>query len=203
MVAALAVVFAALSLGLTPLLARNSRREVGQLRPTIESVVRLVADGEGKFVKYGDEEGDAPQAFGPLGCLCGGLKESELEKLGAIVDDRSGAIGYIPMALIADEDLDRSLHDVLNTVVSRDAILPDTPAVLDRPLILFSGLNTDILRTLVGDVTQAIVAGDLPEETACAVAVPRAMARKVREVYADVVADQLENRPPGTSDELQ
>jgi hypothetical protein len=68
-----------------------------------------------------------------------------------------------------------------------------TCALPISPLVLFSGLDQQALRNVVGSLAQARTAGLVPSDTVFACAVPRAMDKNVGAIYDEVVGDQRAN----------
>ena len=97
----------------------------------------------GMFVRQGSLE-NAGAAFGPVGIVCAGLGDEELEVLAERVEQvlggPDGQTGNIPIVVLGKEEMnDRTtLADILSQMDERDSILPDEPLRLKMPLIVLS-----------------------------------------------------------------
>ncbi|KAJ1638267.1 hypothetical protein T492DRAFT_946108 [Pavlovales sp. CCMP2436] len=149
-------------------------------------------DGDGgKFARFGSSE-LAPECFGPPGCLCAGFTEEQLGIVGDAVDAHPGA-AHVPIVVLAQTEMGQPLRKALEDMDSRDCVIPASPARVEAPLILFSGLEQARLHGIVATLVQARRAGSLPRDLAFALAVPRALDKRVAQIYEEVVDDQRAN----------
>ncbi|KAL1518475.1 hypothetical protein AB1Y20_002766 [Prymnesium parvum] len=99
----------------------------------------------GKFVRHAE----LSPGCAPLGVLCAGLDEAQLDLLAEAIDEtfidaEGGASAYVPIVPLEQSDFSPRvlLQDVLAQLTERDSTLPDRPAAVAVPLVLMSGFST-------------------------------------------------------------
>jgi len=197
----------------SPIMNMNNQ-ELQSLDPQQE----LGANPEpGKFVR----QSELPQGFGPLGVLCGGFGEDELEVIADVVETVFGAEGHatahVPIVPLAQADMLRSLRDVLAQLNERDGVIPEEPIRLSTPLVLLSGFSTAQTSLMVRAIRHMGLQGrSQPEPTwrwpwvfpgagsgadgklvepMFAVAVPRGMDKPLSILCEEIEGDYQENLP--------
>jgi hypothetical protein len=167
---------------------------LGRIARPRASVTASIDDdaSSGKFARYGDDEREVPATFGELGVLTAGLDEEALGTLGDIIDANVQQ-GLVPIVVLTQAEMRQPLREVLKGMLARDCVIPATPASVQSPLVLFSGLEEEALRSVVGTLAQARTAGLVPRDVVFACAVPRAMDKSVGAIYNEVLGDQRAN----------
>lgn len=162
-------------------------------RSRARAMTKMDEDADsGKFVRYGDEQREVPAAFGELGVLTAGLDEEALGTLGDIIDANVQQ-GLVPIVVLTQAEMRRPLREALKDMLTRDCVIPSTPASVQSPLVLFSGLEQQALRNVVGTLVQARTVGLVPADTVFVCAVPRAMDKNIGTIYDEVIGDQRAN----------
>ncbi|CAK0834368.1 unnamed protein product, partial [Prorocentrum cordatum] len=85
--------------------------------------------GDGKFYQLGGDAANpevVPAAFGPFGIIVGGWTDDELEyTVAPTLEDSAGPGVHIPVRVLARKDVDLTLEEVLGSMDSMDAVMPD------------------------------------------------------------------------------
>ena len=156
----------------------------------------------GKFVRHAELASTSAAAFGPLGIVCGGLGEDELEVLSERVEGVLSGVGVttgeIPIAVLGKEDMNdcTTLANVLEQMEQRNSVLPDDPVELSMPLVLFSGLTPMQLSAATRAVMASGIRGGLNGQLnlpVCAAAVPKAMSKTINQLVEEITDDALVN----------
>lgn len=168
-------------------------------------------EAAGKFYQLGGETSNADvvpaERFGPFGVVVGGWTEDELEYVVAPALEEAAfpageesteqvSAAQVPIRVLAREDLGRPLEEVLDTIQSMDAVLPDEgeDAALEQPLLLFSGWDPEKMLTSVRRFRSMVALRQLRKEPVAAMVVPRAMRKPVRQLVAEIEGDFLANK---------
>ena len=117
-------------------------RPLGSAAHRAKPVVITMSHPEpGKFVRHNE----LSPGCGPLGVLCGGFQEEQLEviaeALESVFDSPDGQVAQVPIVALAQSDMRLRLRDVLAKLSERDSVLPDQPMRLRTPLVLLSGFS--------------------------------------------------------------
>jgi len=171
-------------------------------------VVRSGSDDDtvGKFYQLGGEEANSDivptSRFGPFGVIVGGWTDDDLEYVvapaleEAATDDSDAAPVPVPIRVLAKADLQKPLKDILENLQAMDAVMPEEgdDAQLTRPLLLFSGWDPERMIAAVKKLRGLVALRRLKTEPMAAMAVPRAMEKKltflVDEIQGDFEANQ-------------
>ncbi|CAJ1387976.1 unnamed protein product [Effrenium voratum] len=161
------------------------------LLPLTRRLVRRRA-GEGKFYQLaGDASSElVPAAFGPPGVVVGGWTDTELEEfVGPLLEETAAEPG-MPVRVLSEEDMDRSLEEVLSSLPEMDSVLPEmgAEARLARPVVLFSGWPPEPMLKAVRQL-RGLAAQKALRESMSAMAVPRAMSKSLRQLVEEIKGD--------------
>ena len=167
------------------------------------AAVRL-DEGYGKFKRHAE----LSPGCAPLGVLCAGLAEDELETLAQAVEgvwtgadgDETAAPRHVPIVVLVQTDLRRRLRDVLAELDERDSVLPVRALSIRNPLVIFSGLNSVELSATLRVVSPALRAQRPPDapRPMFATAVPRALDKRLSVLCEEIEGDHAAaeaNRP--------
>jgi len=154
-----------------------------------------VDDERGKFVRHRDLE----PGCAPLGVLCAGFDEEQLEAIAECVEDvwrgPDGAMAQVPIAVLSQDDFGRGvrLRDVLAQVKERDSEIPLRPAALKVPLILLSGFSTVQTSATVCAIGSLGLLGGAPPgvRPMFAAAVPNSLDKTLRALCDEIEGDHL------------
>jgi len=158
----------------------------------------------GKFVQFGGDNADeavVPTAFGPFGVVVAGWSEDELEfAVGPTLDEAAlPTEAVVPVRVLGESDLDKTLGDVLSTMQAMDAVMPQEgdDARLARPLLLFSGWQSEAMLGVVRKFRSLFALRRIAVEPLMAVAVPRAIRKPMRQLVEEIQGDFDANSPEG------
>lgn len=138
--------------------------------------------------------------FGPPAIVLAGFQSStSLE----IIDDLIEAVlGYVPpVIVIGPNDLNRTTKAILlqgkAQINERDHVLPSSPALLPNPIVLFSGME----RNVVSETIRAYKGWNGPESgrlpRCCfAIVVPPAVDKTLIELFSEINDDFMQNEIP-------
>ena len=150
-------------------------------------------DEYGKFVRHSE----LSPGCAPLGVLCAGLSDDELETLALAVEgvwtgadgDEAADPRHVPIVVLEEADMRRRLRDVLAELDERDSVLPTRALKIRNPLVVFSGLNSVELSATLRTVSPALRAQRPPDapSTMFATAVPRSLDKRL-----DVLCEEIE-----------
>ena len=106
-------------------------------------VFALASPETGKFLRHNE----LSPGCGPLGVLCAGFNEDQLEMIAGTIEGvfdspEDQPLSHIPIVALAQGDTRLRLRDVLANIRDRDSVLPAQPMRLETPLVLLSGFNT-------------------------------------------------------------
>jgi len=152
--------------------------------------------GTGQFVRHKD----LSPGCSPLGVVCAGLDEDQLEALAAAVEDTwatpDGSTHVPIVALSAFDFLPWvKLRDVLTNLEERDAVLPSQPARVRYPLVLLSGFSTVQTSATVKAVSALGLRGGQDEmRPMFAVAVPKSLDKRLGVLCEELESDHYENQ---------
>mmetsp|Transcript_17361 Transcript_17361/g.54918 ORF Transcript_17361/g.54918 Transcript_17361/m.54918 type:complete len:124 (-) Transcript_17361:138-509(-) len=120
-----------------------------------------------------------------------GSAEAEAEPVASL------QVAHVPVRVLAQSDLDRSLAEVLETIHSMDAVMPEEgdDAQLPRPFLLFSGWPPDKMLYAVRKFRDMVALRQVQQEPMAAMAVPRAVGKAVRQLVDEIHEDFKENNP--------
>lgn len=150
----------------------------------------------GKFVRHSDLE----PGCAPLGVVCSGFDEDQLEAIGEAIEDTwsgpDGPMPAVPIAVLGEGDLNRRtrLYDVLAQLSERDCVIPEKPA-RTQPLVMMSGFSSVQTSATVRAISALGLRGTyFPEvRPIFAVAVPRSLQKPLRELFLELEGDHAAN----------
>eukprot|EP00929_Paragymnodinium_shiwhaense_P091786 TRINITY_DN51690_c0_g1_i1.p1 TRINITY_DN51690_c0_g1~~TRINITY_DN51690_c0_g1_i1.p1 ORF type:complete len:260 (+),score=55.18 TRINITY_DN51690_c0_g1_i1:109-888(+) len=165
--------------------------------------------GAGKFVQLDGPNADAdvvPPQFGAFGVIVGGWTDDELEYIvgptleelsiarAASAQKQSGEAQeefMTPVRVLAQSDLDKTLEEILSNLKEMDAVMPDDgdDARLERPLLLFSGWGSEATLEAVRKFRNMVALRRITKEPMAAMAVPRAMKKKMSRLVGEILDD--------------
>ena len=154
-------------------------------------------DSMGQFVKHAE----LSPGSSPLGVICAGLDEDQLEAVAAAVEDMwtspDGQLAHVPIVALSVLDFLPwvKLRDVLGKLSQRDGILPDRPARVRCPLVLFSGFSTVQTTATMRAVSALGLRGGHDEmRPMFAVAVPRSLGKRLGVLCEELESDHYATR---------
>ena len=149
----------------------------------------------GKFLRHAELE----PGCAPLGVLCAGFDEDQLEAIGECVErvwqSPDGNVAQVPIAVLSQDDFKRGvrLRDVLAQLEQRDSEIPSCPAVPRVPLILLSGFSTVQTSATVRAIGSLGLRGGAPPgaRPMFAAAVPKSLDKSLAALCDEIEGDHL------------
>jgi len=170
------------------------------LRRSASATCRSAEMERGKFYQLGGAEADpkvVTPGLGPFGVIVGGWTDDELEfHVGPTLETAAGAAGIqvklpVPVRVLAQSDLGRTLKELLPTIEEMDAVLPEEgdEARLRKPLLLFSGWDPESMLQAVRQFRSLVALRQLKREPMAAMVVPRALGKSMWQLVEEIEGD--------------
>lgn len=173
------------------------------------------ANGDGKFYQLGGPSANpdvVPPVFGVFGVVVAGWSDDELEYVVAPVLDAAASkrsaganpaegaadvVAYgstsieVPVRVLAKNDLERTMEEVIASFADEDAVLPPegSEVRVGRPLLLFSGWEPEPMLAAVREFRRLASLRRLRSEPMVAMAVPRAARKSMRQLIEEIEGD--------------